>query len=407
MLNQEQTEALQSVVDGKNTFITGPAGTGKSHLINHIKKNLITLKKTFSCLAPTGVAAINVNGETIHRFLGMRPNVVSISDYVKFCKNKMQNGQKWRRMNVMLIDEISMVHPDFFELVSDVAKYHRRNNHPFGGVQVVLIGDFYQLSPISKNSDREFVFESKLWGDLLLNVHSLSVVMRQESLDFIKALADLRVGRLSNVVEEMIIKCSNNKVKKSCVYARLFALNKHRHLANEIQLAKINSQSRSYKASESGDLKYLDGCRAESIVILKVGCPVMLLWNMPNFGLYNGSIGVVTKLDDFPVVRWNSGIEAPIEQQTWEIIENFDGNSRVIASRTQFPLALAYALTVHKTQGLTLDHLEIDLSDVFAFGQMYVAMSRARDPDNLIIKNFDSKFVTVNPKVTEFYDSIK
>ena len=411
-LNKDQQESVDSVINLRNTFITGPAGTGKSFLIKTICQLLVNSRKLFAILAPTGVAAVNIGGQTIHRFLSLRPVIKTLSDYIRFASKYSKIN--WKSLQVIIIDEISMVQPSLFKLFNQIAQFHRNSNLPFGGIQVILLGDFYQLNPIIDKSDVdddgkicEFVFETKLWLDLKLNIHILSKIMRQDNTEFIEALNDLRVGNYSPLLEKIIVNCSKQKAKNNTHYVKLYALNAQKNDANDIELAKLNTTSKTFIARDTGNVKFLVNCPATPEIVLKIDCPVMLLKNMPEYNLFNGSIGVVVNFEnDLPMVKFNAGPVIPIEMNNWTIHDSSSEFHKEIASRTQLPLAVAYSLTVHKVQGLGIDFLVVDVKGFFCAGQVYVALSRAINDHNLIIKNFNKKAIMVNQKVVNFYKNL-
>ncbi len=405
--NAEQAAVLAHVLQGENVMITGSAGTGKSFLINHICKEFDAQGVIYSVLAPTGVAALNVSGQTIHRFLGLRPDIRTKNDYVT--KIYKRSKVPWATLRVLIIDEVSMIHPNLFILFDEICRLHNRHGKPFGGIQLILLGDYFQLSPIPEKDEPanapKYIFETEVWKALNIRVHVLRNVMRQNEQDFIAALNDLRVGIYSEKVKAMIARCGTNVKQEGKHYVKLYSLNAQKNEANMKALKELCTEARTYRALDIGDEKYLQGCRAEKEITLKIGCPVMMLWNLPDQGLCNGSIGVITHYDEvgLPVVKFNSGVISSIKKQTWSVQEKVASGSRVIASRTQVPLAIAWSITSHKAQGLTLCHVEVDLRGVFTAGQMYVMLSRAANSKGLIVTGFKRRAIMVDDIVTQFY----
>lgn len=404
-LNEEQKKVVDKVLEGRNVLITGSAGTGKSFLINHICGELTAKNKLHYILAPTGVAALNVSGQTIHRFLGLRPDVQTIQDYRKLCARRSKVA--WKDLKVIIIDEVSMVHPNLFQLFSEIAKLHRDSSTPFGGIQMILIGDYFQLSPIPEKSDVPnaplYIFETDLFQDMGLETHVLTKVMRQEDAAFINSLNDLRVGKYSKRVAELVKDCALNKKEPGKHYVKLFALNIDKNQANDTALAKLPGVSTIFTSIDTGDVKYLQGCRAEKILELKVGCPVMFLWNEPEQDLCNGSVGVVEDFKNgLPIVFFNNGVKIAVERRKYVIPDA--GKSKPLAARLQLPLALAWSISAHKCQSISLDHVEADCRNIFTTGQLYVMLSRARTKEGLIIKNFSESAIKVDKKVIEFYN---
>lgn len=409
-LNAEQQQVVDKVLQGENVIITGSAGTGKSFLIKYLCREFDRMGKIYRIVAPTGVAAVNVGGQTIHRFLGIRPEIHTLADYMKSCMKRSR--VPWNALKVIVVDEVSMIHPDLFLLFDSIARLHKRIDVPFGGLQMIFIGDFHQLCPIRKKTDEagapEYIFETPLWKQMSPKMTVLKKVMRQNDQGFVDALNDLRLGLFSHRVVEMVRRCSTNEKVKGKHYVRLFALNAQKNYANETELAKLQTESREYNAVDVGDERYLKDCRAEKKITLKTGCPVMLLWNMPQYGLCNGSVGIVKRFEaiGLPVVQFNIGVTIPIPKQTWTVHEKNRHGTHVLAERTQVPLAVAYSISIHKSQGLTLDNLEVDCTGIFTTGQLYVALSRAATMEGLVIKNFESNSIMTDEKVRDFYDSM-
>lgn len=408
-LNEEQIKVVEHVMTKKNVLITGSAGTGKSFLIKHLCKQFDDGNIEYAILAPTGVAALNVLGQTIHRFFGIRPDIKTLEDYRRLCMKRSKVN--WHTLKIIIIDEISMVHPKLFDLFDKISRYHLKSNLPFGGLQMIFLGDFFQLCPIRDRCDSEedpsYVFETELWKRMNLQVHILKKVMRQNEQDFIMMLNDLRVGNLSDESKRVIDTCCTNKKEPGKHYVCLYSLNVDKNNANETQLNKLDTKTKIYEAQDTGDEKLLQGCRAEKRIMLKIGCPVMLLWNMPEMNLCNGSIGILESYDDdhYPVVFFNNGVKKTVVPQTWSIKEKNRSGMHILASRSQIPLAVAYALSSHKSQGLTIDHLVVDVRNVFTTGQLYVMLSRASTSGNLIIKNFDKRLILTDRKVVGFYQN--
>jgi ATP-dependent DNA helicase PIF1 len=407
-LTEEQQRILQQVINGQSLLITGPAGVGKSHLCKHICLELNNIDKIYRIIAPTGVAAVNIGGQTIHRFLGIRPDIRTLSDYVQRCKRKSQ--VPWDTLDVIMIDEVSMVHPDLFCLIDSIARLHKQKNLPFGGIQMIFVGDFFQLPPIKQKTESrdtlDYIFETELWKELNPHIAILKQVMRQYDLDFVEALNDLRIGEISPKLIHMVQKCTTNTMQEGKHYVKLYALNVRKEYANETELANLKTEQKIYHANDVGNETYLKDCRAKKKIVLKLGCPVMLLWNLPQYNLCNGSVGIVQNFDinsGYPVVKFNDGPVISVTPQTWTLHENFRQGKRILASRKQIPLTLAYALSQHKSQSLTIDRLVVDCASVFTTGQAYVAISRSRNMEGLIIKNFDIKCIMVDKKVKEFY----
>jgi ATP-dependent DNA helicase PIF1 len=412
MLTNDQQVAFENAMKRNHVLITGPGGTGKSFLIKYICEEFSKNNKKYALIAPTGVAAVNIGGITIHKFLQITPDTKNMQDYMnsKYKRNKVN----WSTLDCIIIDEVSMIHPTLFLLFDAIARFQRRNETPFGGIQIIFIGDFFQLSPIpdkNSNNTKGYIFETELWKNMNITICLLDTIMRQSSEVFIRALNDIRIGKFSKVAKELIATCTNNDYIPDKRYVKLFSLNIDKNVANETELQKLDSKSQKYLSLDTGDSKYLNGCKGEKELLLKENCSVMLLCNLDvESGLCNGSTGRVLSFDEskMPIVLFNNGITLRMEPYVWNISDtNEYGKRKVIASRKQIPLAVAYSITAHKSQGLTLDHVEIDCNGVFTNGQLYVMLSRASSMEGLIIRNFDFKSIMVDHRVIKFYEDLK
>ena len=397
-LNEKQIEALEAVDGGHNVFITGSAGVGKSHLVKSIQESI---RVPFETIAPTGIAALNINGKTIHNLFALKIYTKTMQDYLKYCQK--YSKMDWKRIKMFIVDEVSMWDVELFKLCDEICRFHKRKDIPFGGIQMVLVGDFFQLGPIESST---FIFETDLWTSLNLKSVILDQVMRQDDAIFIKHLNNIRVGNITEETESFIH--SLGETIPETVYTKLYAKNVYKARANEMEMKKINSDSVFFTAIDTGDVKKLSSLLVEKVIQLKKGTNVMLLKNLDvDAGLCNGSTGTVIDFNSvgLPIVLFN-GHTTPItiEKGVWEINErNSFGTFKIIASRKQIPLVISYAMSIHKSQGMSIDYVEADSTDVFANGQFYVMLSRAKTKKGLIVHNFDKKYVMVDEKVKEFY----
>ena len=392
ILNESQQEIYdKAVMDNGNICINGPAGVGKSVIVSILRNELPGCQ----VLAPTGVAALNVNGMTIHRFFGLFPHMKTIED----CKRPPKVN--WCNLETLIFDEISMIQPNLFILIDQICRRGKRNQDvPFGGVKVILVGDWYQLQCIQDGkSDKEFIFQTDLWKEMDITTFNLTTVMRQTDAEFIKHLHNIRVNNLQdNDTIKFLDGLCKTKKDESKHYVKLYAKNIDKKFANEQELELLSSKKFVFKAKDTGDKKYLIGHRVEAVIELKIGARVMLLWNIPELHLSNGSIGKVVSFTQgcTPVVQFENGHLLPIEYRLFEIIEKQNGNFKVLASRTQIPLGLAYAITVHKSQGLTFDNVEFFCDGIFACGQFYTGISRGKCSETMILRNFDKRYIKVS-----------
>lgn len=367
--------------------------------------------------APTGIAALNIGGITIHKYAGLGCS----SNYKLNDLKKKANVYKWRATKVLIIDEISMLDGKLFDILNLLAKYCRKNdNKPFGGIQLILSGDFFQLPPVGLDKAAIYCFEANCWNETIQKSFVLSKVFRQKEMGLTNILAEIREGVLSQKAIKLLSKCGSNANCNDIKPTRLFALNKYVEQTNLNFLNQINSKLYTFNAVDNGDdylIKYLKSeCNAQDILQLKIGCQVVLLRNLDvSEGLCNGSRGVIIRFEKgtgegltypfYPIVRFKSKNKGTKEIVVKEELWTVEDKGRV-AIRAQLPLKLAWALSIHKSQGMTIDSLEVDLNGVFEYGQCYVALSRARSLDGLIVKGLNPNKVKCNDKVKEFYNKL-
>ncbi|EZA54089.1 ATP-dependent DNA helicase PIF1 [Ooceraea biroi] len=406
-LTEEQTRILNAVVSGKNVFFTGSAGTGKSFL----------LKKIISALPPdvtmatasTGVAACHIGGITLHQFAGIGLGTGTMDRCFQLASRPSVTSV-WRKTKHLVIDEISMVDGEFFDKIEAVARHVRRTERPFGGIQLILCGDFFQLPPVCKTNDRaKFCFQSEAWQKCVHFNYELQTVHRQKDAAFVKILNSIRIGRVTDDIVETLRETAKQRIESNGVLAtRLCSHVKEADEINEFQLNELTGETKTYTASDSDTsmTHTLDQQLAiPGKLVLKVGAQVMLLKNINlNSGLVNGARGVVVSFkNDVPVVQLRSGMHYEAKTEKWTI----KTTSGVLIHRKQIPLKLAWAFSIHKSQGLTLDCIEMCLSRVFDAGQSYVALSRAQSLQSLRILEFDSQQVWANTTVLEFYKKFR
>ena len=413
-LNEEQ-EAVMNEIDKKhNVFITGPGGTGKSFLIKHIKRYLEEKSKVVAVTSLTGMVSLLIGegARTIHSWSGIGIGNRSVDDYFNFIRVKNKKAREaWRRTDVLIIDEISMMSDELFEKLDMLGKLLRwENSKPFGGIQILCFGDFYQLPPINT----KFVFESPLWNQTLDSVVSLDTIYRQKDPSFQKMLNEVRSGEVSDETDELLksrlnLDYSSEEIQPTKIFSRRDMVDK----INSEGLNKIEGESRLYKIVTKGKVhndsikkaleRMDDSAQYEKELVLKVGAQVMLIANVnQELGLVNGRLGIVTDMNALWVtVRFKCGYETKIDTHEWKLEDNEN------ISRCQIPLILAYAITIHKCQGSTLDSAFIDIgSSIFEYGQAYVALSRVKSIDSLYLNSYSRKVIRAHPKVIEYYESL-
>jgi len=406
-LTEEQTRILKAVLSGKNVFFTGSAGTGKSFLLRRIISALppdVTM-----ATASTGVAACHIGGITLHQFAGIGLGT-GTTDRCFQLASRPSVSSIWRRTKHLVIDEISMVDGEFFDKIEAVARYVRRTERPFGGMQLILCGDFFQLPPVSKTNDKaKFCFQSEAWQKCVHFNFELQMVHRQKDAAFVKILNSIRIGRITDDIVKTLKETAKQKIESNGVLAtRLCSHVKEADEINEFQLNELKGETKTYTASDSDSTMthMLDQqLPVSGKLVLKVGAQVMLLKNINlNTGLVNGARGVIISFkNDIPVIQLRSGTHYEAKMQKWTI-KTISG---ALVHRKQIPLKLAWAFSIHKSQGLTLDCVEMCLSRVFDAGQSYVALSRAQSLQSLRILDFDSQQVWANTTVLEFYKKFR
>lgn len=403
-----QEKALEILKTGANCFLTGEPGAGKTHTINQFRDWAKQNGKVVAMTASTGIAATHINGVTIHSWIGagLKKNLTD-----KQIDAILANDWTARRIegaDILIIDEISMLDADRLNDIDKIMRKQRNfmDDRPFGGAQVVFVGDFFQLPPVpdwdSKNKP-QFAFQSAAWKAARLHVLYLTEQHRQEDPVFLRILSRMRSGTLE---QEDIDVLTQRSIDGPPDITRLFTHNKDVEHLNTIELEKLPGDAQRYDMYCQGIPFMVErlqkSCLSPQTLILKKGAIVMFTRNLfdrdtgkPTY--VNGTIGRVERFtkNGIPVVWTKDGKEIVVERAIWEYEEN--GVSK--ASIEQYPLRLAWALTVHKSQGVSLDAAFIDLSAAFEYGQGYVALSRVRSLEGLFLKAFNPKALRMHPYV--------
>lgn len=407
-MNKKIIEAvIERFKQGKNILITGQAGVGKTYLLNEFLDWLEENKYNVGLAGSTGVAAINIGGTTAHRMFGIN-KASNVIDFLRIMKyEESARRAHYKRMkemlkyDVLVIDEVSMIGSKLLELIDYVLKSAMENELPFGGKQIIFSGDFLQLPPINDT----FAFESPIWKEGQFSVIHLTKVYRQDDPLFLEVLTKLRIGEYDSQVEEFI----NERIWEGDVSddaTKLYSRNASVDNENTSMLQELKGKKKIYKSESNGaysDVMVLTrNINAPKELELKVGAKVMSLKNAEDLSYVNGSIGKVKKLNIKSVtVEFENGITEIIEPWTWTLMDN---NGTITASYSQIPLRLAYAITMHKSQGMTIDgELFIDCDGIRNDGQFYVAVSRIKDFNKLKIVNFKREYISANKKAVSFY----
>ncbi|KAK7603114.1 hypothetical protein V9T40_003113 [Parthenolecanium corni] len=400
-LSGEQQQVLQAATSKGNIFFTGSAGTGKSYLLRIILSALPPDETVAT--ASTGAAACLIGGITLHSFTGIGAGAVSLEKGIELA-NRPSVAQNWRRCKYLIIDEISMIDGDYFEKVEQIARAVRKSNDPFGGIKLILCGDFLQLPPVNRNSKAKFCFQTAAWSRCQLQCFNLKQVHRQSDNVFVSILNNIRLGKVTEEITARLKATTKNVLEKEGIIpTQLCCKTLEAQLINDNKLKQLPGKEYRYVATDSGSEKMLDDqTPVVKTLVLKQGAQIMLLKNVNvSSGLVNGARGIVTSFSSsgLPVVQFRAGLKYTVDLEKWVV----KGMGGAVMSRKQIPLRLAWAFSIHKSQGLTLDCVEMSLSGVFEAGQAYVALSRAQSLDSLRVRDFNAKQVWANPDVIKFY----
>jgi len=437
-LSAEQEVAFNKYINKENIFITGPGGAGKTELIRKIYKHATTNNKHIQVCALTGCAALllRCKAKTIHSWSGIGLGAGTIDANVDKVSKNYFKRKMWRETRVLIVDEVSMMSKKIFEMLDLIGKTIKKSNKPFGGIQLIFSGDFYQLPPVGNKDEPEtgqFCFESEVWLKTFTTANHIQLIkiFRQTDPVYSAILNQLREGRLKrssvNILEQQV-----NKTFATDAIAmptKLYPVRNKVEQINNGEMEKLTGDIKTYEsqfllnlpmtANEQltralftedqieTELNYIqNNLICDRDLQLKPGAQVMCVVNIELSNgtiLCNGSQGIVTRINELklPVVRYNNGGEVTMTPHVWQS-ENIPG-----IGVSQIPLILAWALTIHKSQGATIDSAEIDVgSSVFECGQTYVALSRVKSLEGLYLTSFDINKIKINRKVRDFYAAI-
>ncbi|MEK7631076.1 MAG: AAA family ATPase [Patescibacteria group bacterium] len=407
-----QDTALSILKTGANVCITGEPGSGKSYLIGQYIGYLREHGIEPAITASTGIAATHIGGMTIHSWsgLGIRD---ALTDYdLDFLTQKEKLVERARKTHVLIIDEISMLDAHTLGMIDTILRALRRNPAPFGGMQVIFVGDFFQLPPIARGGRASrFAFEAPSWSAAGLLTCYLSEQHRQEDPVFLDMLLSIRKGEVTKNLHKHL-KARNIVPDNVDVMPQLFSHNADVDHINKGELSKIPGNARIFDMHTKGSKALADslkrGCLSPETLFLKEGARVMFTKNDFENGFFNGTLGVVTGFaedDGLPEVRIGTGETIKVFPMEWAVEEG----GKTLAKIIQVPLRLAWAITIHKSQGMSLDAALMDLSATFEYGQGYVALSRVRSLAGLYLRGYNEKSLQVHPRILEhdaaFHDS--
>ena len=420
-----QSEALAILDAGANVFLTGAPGAGKTYVLNEFIHNARAEGASVAVTASTGIASTHINGQTIHSWSGIGVATALTEPLIKLIRSRRR--RKIQDTDILVIDEVSMMHAWLFDMVDQVCRIIRRDPRPFGGMQVVLSGDFFQLPPVSvsgRNNDviapapefvaaREryakagrnpegFVTESLVWPELNPTVCYLTEQHRQDTGELLTVLTDIRQGRVDDGDRMALASRLGLEPVAGEVAVHLFPVNRQADGLNDLRLAQIEDDEHGFYAESAGPVNLVDRLKKNMLapehLVLKTGAAVMALRNDADHQYVNGSIGTVRGFapeskGGWPIVEFENGNIVTMKQASWEMM---DGET-VLASVKQVPLRCAWAITIHKSQGMTLDRAVMDLRRTFAPGMGYVALSRVERLDGLYLGGINDRAFLVSP----------
>jgi ATP-dependent DNA helicase PIF1 len=414
-----QAEALKILKTGANVFLTGEPGAGKTHTVNAYVTYLRSCEVEPAITASTGIAATHIGGMTIHSWSGIGiKNKLDKYDLDKIASSEYIS-KRVRKTKVLIIDEISMLSPNTLDMVDLVCREIKQNGEPFGGIQIVLVGDFFQLPPIFKKdftaqkqnsllAEKEnvgtFAYDSGAWERAGFISCYLSEQYRQDDKKFLSVLGAIRRNDFGEEHMDHITKRQIDMSDMPDNITKLFSHNVDVDRVNNTELNKLDGGTRVFEMMSTGNDKLVEtikkGCLSPEKLELKEGAVVMCTKNNQKEKYVNGTLGVVVGFEEFsgyPILETRNGKNIVISPMDWTVEEN----GKIRAQVTQVPLRLAWAITVHKSQGMSLDAAVMDLSQVFEYGQGYVALSRVRRLSGLYLLGINDQALKVHPEILQ------
>jgi len=394
-----QEKAIELALRGYNIFLTGRAGTGKTFTLNKIIEALEKSGKEVAITASTGIAGTHIGGNTIHSWAGIGiKDKLEIEDLWKLKNNKF-SYERLSKAEILIIDEISMLHDYRFDMVDEVLRFIKNNDKPFGGIQIITSGDYFQLPPVEKNGKNNYTFNAVTWNLLDFKVCYLEKIYRQEDdVEFMNILNAIRENSIS-AEQKAVLSALKDNDKHKAKAINLYSKNIDVEKENNYKLDCIEGEKYSFGAEVSGEpfhvQRILKNWLGREFLHLKIGAKVMFIVNDHKQGFYNGTMGEVIDFDEesgYPIVKiFKTSKKITVYKNEWKIEEKDEitGIEKKLASILQFPLRLAYAITIHKSQGCTFDYVNLDMSDVFVLNMGYVALSRITSLEGLWLKGYN------------------
>jgi ATP-dependent exoDNAse (exonuclease V) alpha subunit len=405
-----QTEAIEKMLSGANIFLTGEPGAGKTYTLNEYIRQAKARGKRIAMTASTGIAASHIDGMTIHSWSGLGIKDSLRDDEIDRMNFQPKMVEKYNACDVLVIDEVSMLHGSRLDMVNRVAKWLRANSKPFGGLQVIFVGDLFQLPPVTKGEEVDWVHTSDAWLEAAPEPCYLTEQHRQGADSaLLTVLREMRAGALSQNSHDLLAS-SIRKAPDDDSVTRLYTHNMDVDALNRGMLDKLETPKKVYRMTSTGDDYKVQQMKRNllcpNVLELREGAEVMFCANNFDDGYVNGTRGRVVRFTDTakPVVLTQDGDEIVVEQYTWRM---YHDRGFEIASVTQYPLRLAWAVTVHKSQGLSLDSAIIDLSQAFTPGMGYVALSRVRSLEGLYLVGMNEQALMMNQQIAKYDKELK
>lgn len=400
-----QAQALSVLMSGASVFLTGSPGAGKTFVLNKFIKLAEKKGKRVAVTASTGIAATHIGGTTIHSWTGLGIRDELTDRDLAWLKENERLSKRYNGTDILVIDEVSMLHGKRLNMINQVCKLLRESDEPFGGLQVVLVGDLFQLPPVNRSEGPDdFVHLSQAWAELNPKICYLSEQHRQQGGGLLDLLEAMRSNELDESHQEIIAECLDGEPGADQIVTRLYAHNEDVDSINHENLQQLTSERYSFSMQTKGQAAKVEqlirGVLAPEELVLAEGAEVMFVANNFAGGFANGTRGqVVAFKDKLPVVKLSaSGKLVTVEPHSWTLEE--DGKKR--AEVVQLPLRLAWAITIHKSQGMSLDAAQIDLSRSFTPGMGYVALSRVRSKEGLFLEGINRMAMELHPAIHEY-----